>query len=109
MENQLYVIVDVPISFEDKEHDELAYDIERYGGIINNEEWHAGPDPAFDWISTRVIIPAKWVDNLPQGGYEKNGYILSPVFRLPNGRLVIWTTTLDGDQEYSVIYEYDSG
>ena len=78
MESQLYVIVDVPISFKDKEHDELAYDIERYRGIINNEKWHAGPDPAFDWISTRVIIPAEWVDNLPQGGYEKNGFILSP-------------------------------
>ena len=104
MENQLYVIVDVPISFKDKEHDELAYDLERYGGIINNEKWHAGPDPAFDWISTQVTTPAKWIDNLPQGGYEKNGYILHPLFRLPNGRLVISTTTLDVNQDLSVIY-----
>lgn len=105
MGNQLYVIIDVPISFKDKEHEELACNIERYGGIIKNEEWHIGPDPAFDWISTQVIIPAEWVDNLPQGGYEKNGFILHPLFRLPNGRLVISTTTLDVNQDHSVIYE----
>ena len=106
MEHQLYVIVDVPISFEDKEHDELAYDIEKYGGIIHKEKWHYGPDPAFDWVSTRVIIPAKWVDNLkPQEADEKNSLILDPLFRLPNGRLVIQTQTIDVEQKLSVIYE----
>lgn len=30
MEYQLYIIVDVPIFFKDKEYDELAYDIERF-------------------------------------------------------------------------------
>ncbi|MCY4553453.1 MAG: hypothetical protein OXC79_07250 [Candidatus Poribacteria bacterium] len=106
MEYQLYVIVDVPISFKDKEHDELAYDIERYGGIIHKEEWHDGPDPAFDWVSTRVIIPAKWVNNLkPQEVDEEYSLILDPLFRLPNGRLVIETQTLDVDRKLSVIYE----
>ena len=108
MEKQLYVIVDVPISFKDKKHDELAYDIERYGGIIHKEEWHDGPDPAFDWVSTQVIIPVKWVDNLkPQEVDEENLLVLDPLFRLPNGKLVIHTTTLDAYQYYSVICEYD--
>lgn len=121
-----YVIVDIPVSFDNPDPgpiqpgyksvekrkefeesvDELAHDIERYGGIIHNEEWNDGPDPAFDWISTRVIIPAKWTDNLePQDVDESECVILFPLFRLPNGRLVIETMTLDVNQNLSVIYE----
>ena len=124
---ETYVIVNIPVSFNTpcqsgfeslkgyKTFDykkykellgELSYDLERYGGSILGEVWNAGPDPAFDWISTPVLIPAKWTDNLePQDAHESACLMLFPSFRLPNGRLVIVTMTMDTYQYRSVVYE----
>ena len=57
MEKQLYVIVDVPISFKDKEHDELAYDIERYGGSSTRKNGMTGQIPRSIGFPPKLPFP----------------------------------------------------
>lgn len=107
MENQSYVTVSVPISFEDAEHIELANDIKKYGGIIHDAERQEHyADPAFDWVETEVVIPMEWIDSLKPDEADIDDCLYRwTLFRLPNGKSVVEEMTMDANQDRSVIYE----
>ena len=107
MEDQSYVTVSVPVSFENAEYIELTNDIKKYGGIIHDAEWQEhDEDPAFDWVETEVVIPIEWIDNLkPDEAAIDDSLYRRALFRLPNGKWVIEVTTIDAYRDKSVIYE----